>query len=613
MGERRLVGVPAAPGLAVGGARHLAGPALPTGEPAQVDPAERDAEAGLAAAALEAAAGELEALAAGLRGKGRADEAAIIEAGAMMARDPGLLASVEAGVRAHGRPAEHALAGGTAAAADLLASIPDPLLAARAEDVRSVGRRALRHAARLRGRSGNADEPAAAGQADPEAAAGDAAPVADDVGGTADAVLVAEDLGPADLAELGTEVVAVALAAGSPTAHAAVVARSRGVPMVVGLGPAVLDVGAGAPMAVDGDAGAVTAEPGAELADRADAAGRARAAAGERARTDRDLPAVTSDGRCIRVLANAAGIAELDAALAAGAEGAGLIRTELGFLDAAAWPARAAHEALLAPLLERLAGRTATVRVLDFGGDKTPPFLRGATARGLGLLLEHPAALDDQLDAIVATAGTAEVRVLLPLVETPAEVDAAAAALTAAAERAGSAAPPAIGAMVETPGAAACAPALAARSAFLSIGTNDLTAATLGVDRFAPGTAPAHDPRVLAHVAACARAASAAGIALEVCGEAASDPLTMPLLIGLGVDELSVGAARVGPVRAWVRALDAGECRELAAAALAAPDAAAVAALGAGLAGRLASGERGDAGGDGVERGVGVVAFGTEP
>jgi phosphoenolpyruvate-protein kinase (PTS system EI component) len=133
-----------------------------------------------------------------------------------------------------------------------------------------------------------------------------------------------------------------------------------------------------------------------------------------------------------------------------------------------------------------------------------------------------------------------------------------------------------LGAMIELPEAAEAATEIAAVSDFLSIGTNDLTHATLGTDRFAHGEAPAHDPRVLRHIATTARAAHAAGIPLEVCGEAASDPLVVPLLVGLGANELSAGAARVGSVRGWVRALDYGETERLAQSALEATDAAEV-------------------------------------
>jgi phosphoenolpyruvate-protein kinase (PTS system EI component) len=166
---------------------------------------------------------------------------------------------------------------------------------------------------------------------------------------------------------------------------------------------------------------------------------------------------------------------------------------------------------------------------------------------------------------------------------------------------------PPLGAMIETVAAAHDAPAIAAAADFLSIGTNDLTAAALGTDRFSPGTAVTHDPRVLELIARTTAAAAAAGTYVEVCGEAASDPVLVPLLVGLGVAELSVGAARVGAVRAWVRTLDAGACTRAAARALEAPDAAAAAAIGAGSlpqAGQ-AVGERADGQG-------GVVALGAQ-
>ena len=162
---------------------------------------------------------------------------------------------------------------------------------------------------------------------------------------------------------------------------------------------------------------------------------------------------------------------------------------------------------------------------------------------------------------------------LLPLVRGPEDVRLTRAMLAAHA--------PALrlGAMIELPEAAAAAHEIAAECDFLSIGTNDLTHATLGTDRFAHGEAPAHDPRVLRNIAAAAEAARHAGIPLEVCGEAASDPLTVPLLVGLGADELSVGAARVGTVRAWIRSLSYEDARELATKALAAADTAEVEGL----------------------------------
>jgi phosphoenolpyruvate-protein kinase (PTS system EI component) len=566
MAERRLRGSPASPGVAVGAARVLA-PA--TGEQARTQ--SWPLEVARASAALEAAGAELEATAKRLRAAGRGDEAAMIEAGALMGGDPALHDAVLAAVRDQRLAAGAAILAATAAHAGIIASLPDEHLAARADDVRSFGRRAARLAT---------GEPGDTGASAPEGPR----------------VLVAPDLGPAEVAELEDGVVAIALAGGGATAHAAIVARGLGIPMVVDAGGALLDLADGDELVVDGGRGEVVAAPSAERV----VAARAAMAAHARDAHDAGLPAVTRDGRVLRVLTNAAGAAEIRAGLAAGAEGVGLLRTELGFLDAIAWPDEAAHRATLdAAFAAAGPGVPVTVRLLDFGGDKVPPFLRDREERGIALQLTAPDALAAQLAAL---AGRADTRVLIPLVEAAAQVDAVRAGL-----------PPgtAVGAMVETPEAARRADELAARCDFLSIGTNDLTHATLGTDRFSSGAAPAHHPRVLQQVARVAAAARAAGIPLEVCGEAASDPVAMPLLVGLGVDELSVGAARVGIVRRWVRGLGFAEARELAERALRCDRAEAAARLVRGaLGGRLD--EPGDAGGEAIEGAARVGAVGTQ-
>jgi phosphoenolpyruvate-protein kinase (PTS system EI component) len=542
MSERVLSGAPASPGLAIGHARVLSHPSEePAREP--IPAAEAEAEAQRAREALVQAAAELSAIAASLRDQRRVDDAEIVETGALMAADPLLAAGVTAAVVEGGRAAPAALMEATEEHAAGIASLPDPVLAARADDVRSLGRRAARIAA------GAPGDPARNGSA---------------------FVLVAEDLGPADVAEHGSRLAGIALAAGGVTAHAAIIARSLGIPMTVLAGPELLRVADGTAVVVDGGDGTVVIEPSAARAELATAASEDRAHARARESADSSLPAVTSDGRPVNVLVNAATRAEIDAGLACGAEGAGLIRTELAFLDAASWPSRAEHAGMLAPLLAGLAGRPATVRVLDFGGDKVPPFMHGEPRRGIELLLAYPGAMRAQLAAIVDAARDADVRILLPMVRTADDVRITRAILGTLDGRVS------IGAMIELPEAADAAEAIAAECDFLSIGTNDLTHATLGTDRFAHGEAPAHDPRVLAHIAGTARAAKTAGIPLEVCGEAASDPLTVPLLVGLGADELSVGAARVGAVRAWVRAIGYGETVELAKLALRAGDAAEV-------------------------------------
>ena len=540
MAEQALQGLSASPGLAIGCARVLGGATVAR---ETVPDERRPAEVERAHAALRAAAAELEALAERVGG----DEAEIIRAGVLMAGDPVLVDDVERAVL-DGLSAPAALEAATTRHASAIAALDDETLAARAEDVRSLGRRAVRLV----------DEEGS----DPLTV----------VEGSADVVLVADELGPADVAELGPDVAGIALARGGPTAHAAVVARGLGLPLVVGLGAGILE--AEGEIVVDGGEGVVVLSPAAARAGAAADAQAARRAERAQALADRALPAVTLDGHSVRVLVNAATRAELDAGLAAGADGVGLLRTELAFLDAETWPTEAQHRAAIAPVLQGLAGRTATVRVLDFGADKTPPFLAGTQERGLELLLAHPDALDAQLRAIVDAGRDTELRILLPMVETAEQVHAVRARLPHGVS---------LGAMIETTGAVANAAAIAAASDFLSIGTNDLSHAVLGSDRFGGAAASATDPRVLVAMAATARAAAAAGKTLEVCGEAASEPDAVPLLVGLGAGELSVGAARVGAVRGWIRALRYDEL----------------------LQGRDAAGER-------VERDGRVVAVGPE-
>ena len=542
MSERVLSGAPASPGLAAGHARVLAEPSGASArEP--VPEAELETEAARARAARADAGAEVEGIAAGLRDSGRDEEAEIVETGALMAADPVLEAAVTDGVITRRLDAPTALLAASDEHAEVIASLPDPVLAARADDVRSVGRRAARIA------SGS----------------GASAP---QNGSTF--ILVAEDLGPADVAEHGAQVAGIALSGGATTAHAAIVARSLGIPMAVQAGALLLSVADGTALVIDGGEGEVILDPSPGRLELAESASRARAHARAKERAESALPAVTKDGRRVRVLVNAATPAEVAAGLSAGAEGAGLIRTELAFLDTGGWPSRADHVDMLTPLLLGLDALTATVRVLDFGGDKLPPFLRGEPRRGMELLLAHPGALRAQLAAIAEVADGAELRVLLPLVRSVEDVRLTRAILGTLGLAVS------LGAMIELPEAADGANAIAAECDFLSVGTNDLTHATLGTDRFSHGEAPAHDPRVLRHIASAAQAAQRVGITLEVCGEAASDPLTVPLLVGLGADELSVGAARVGAVRAWIRELDYADAAQLAQRALDATDPAAV-------------------------------------
>jgi phosphoenolpyruvate-protein kinase (PTS system EI component) len=290
----------------------------------------------------------------------------------------------------------------------------------------------------------------------------------------------------------------------------------------------------------------------------------------------RALPAVTRDGRKVRLLCNASTPVEVSAGLAAGAEGVGLLRTELAFLETGDWPTDSEHAEVLRPALALLAGRTATVRTLDFGADKTPPFLAGITQRGLELSLSYPDEFEAQLRGILETGAATVLRILVPLVRDAQQLRQARAQLDKALNAVAWSGPlPELGAMIETPEAASRAEEIAAEADFLSIGTNDLVQYTLGLDRELPlaTVQAAADPEVLGHIAAVVDAAHAHDLTVEVCGEAAGEAPLVVLLVGLGVDELSVAPARLDEVRTIVRRISAASAAQAARHAVAADSA----------------------------------------
>jgi phosphoenolpyruvate-protein kinase (PTS system EI component) len=550
---RRLVdGAPASPGVASGAARWLGRKAAASAAPLPAE--ERPAELDRAIAALDRAAAQILELAGRLRDEGRDADARLVETGALMAEDRMLRNAVAAAIDERGLDAAAAIEEAAESAAGAIASLPDETLAARADDVRSLARRA-------------------AGLA----TSGEGGGAPDDFAG---AILLATELGPADVLELGSDVNGIALGAGGVTAHAAIVARSIGIPMVVGLGDELDRVDDGEQVMLDGDAGTVVLEPQPDEVAAGVEAAAARRRARARAAATRELPSVTSDGRPVRVLVNAAGAAEVRVGLEAGADGMGLLRTELAFLESAHWPTEAEHRDALEPVLGALGPRaTATVRLLDLGGDKLAPFIGDDRRRGIELLLARPEALDAQLRAILTCGREVDLRVLIPMVRGVEDVRAVGAALTRAVEAVPCCPTPALGAMIETREAAVAAQRIAREVDFLSVGTNDLSASVLGTDRAAATAVAAHDPELLCLLAQVARAGARMGIPVEVCGEMASEPLMAPLLVGMGVTELSVGAARVGQVRAWIRALSYLDALALARSALASRSAEQIAAL----------------------------------
>ena len=554
-----LTGRAGSPGVGVGRALRVEAAvtdSVPEEAASRSIAAERDArdpvaEAARLQAALEISATELNDLAEQTTSRAGEEVGAIFVAQALFARDPGIVEPAMAEVAA-GVPAADAILAVTAQHADRLAAVDDDYFRERAADVRDIGRRVAAH---IRD------------QRRPDLWHPDGHP----------AVLVAADLDPSAIATLRRELVAgIVLAGGTPTGHAAIVARALGIPLVLGLGSAIDEIPADVAVAVDGSAGQVLVAPGAA----------ALAALGSITPTaDLDLPAtlgvISATG--VRVSANIASPLEAAAAAAAGADGVGLVRTELLFLGRHTPPTVDEQRATYAQIRARFGDRPIVFRTLDVGGDKPASWQTGPAeanpalgVRGVRLGQRQPDLLDDQLRALVEAAGDGELRVMLPMVAAREELDATRARLDAVVEsvaRAGGARPSRIllGVMIEVPSAAVMADAFAETADFFSVGTNDLVQYTLAADRTNPDLADlatALQPAVLRLIDGVVRATQVHDRHVAVCGEAAADPSVIPLLVGLGVDELSVTPAAIGIVRAVLDGLDPAECERLAASAL---------------------------------------------
>ena len=536
-------GVPVSGGIAAGTARVLPAATMKRGAPSS----NGDRTVGVDEA-LDAVAGELTNAAKRLRDSGHPDEAEIVSVGALIAGDPLLRSEVGDLVAGGGDPVG-SLTAVIERHAGAMEALGDPTLRERGADIRQVGRRA---AAVLRG------EPGPAAPAGPN-------------------VVIAEELGPAEVIGLdGGTVVAGVAVRGGPNSHTAIVARTLGLPLVLGVDPAILDTPGGTTVIVDGEAGTVTVAPAPDQLAKARVAMEAEAAHRSALAKERGLPSETMDGHRVYLLCNVATAAETVAGLEAGAEGVGLLRTELTFLEVTAWPNEDAHRRVLEPILTLLGGKAAVVRVLDFGGDKVPPFLArelpagsGPHIRGLPVLLAAKDALAAQLRAAVDLGRWSRLGILVPMVTSLREVRMAREIL----ERASAdvkAEVPELGVMVEVPSAALLADRFAQDVDFLSIGTNDLTEHVLGVTRRDPAARPAlaAHPSVLALINRVARAGREYGCAVRVCGEAASDPIVVPLLVGMGIEALSVSPARIDEVRARIRRLSFQDCAKVTAEAL---------------------------------------------
>jgi len=515
--------------------------------------------------AVAAARGEIDALHRQAVGQVGAAEAAIFEAHLLFLQDPALVEATRNRIYSEKINAEAAWQQETAAMAATYRGMADDYMQARAADIEDVAQRVLR---RLMG-----VEPPSLDFAAP-------------------AILIAGDLTPSDTARLDRErVLALCTELGGATAHSAILARALGIPAVVGLGHGVWSVGEGQRVAVDGDAGLLWLRPDDEQV-AALAARRETWLAGQRqAKAAGQGAAVTSDGRRVEIAANVGSPNDVAPALEFGAEGVGLFRTEFLFMGRVAAPTEAEQFDAYARAAAAAGDRPLIIRTLDVGGDKPLPYLDlGEEAnpflgwRAIRFCLERPDVFMPQLRAILrASAGARRnVKLMLPMIGTPAEVRAARAMLRTAQDDLRAAGVPfdegmEVGIMIEVPSAVAVADQLAREVDFFSIGTNDLTQYVMAADRGNPrvaGLANAFQPSVLRMVrdvvaAAHGRRDHAAGIWVGMCGELAGNPLATPLLVGLGLDELSMSAPAIPAVKAAVRRVSLADAQRIAAEALA--------------------------------------------
>ncbi len=550
-----LRGVVACAGLALGQAVRLvrAEPAVP----------ERGQGSGQELQQFEEARGRLRARLSRLAPPDGGARSGIVGAHLEFLDDPELLASARRRI-AQGQSAGFSWRAAVREAVGAIESLGDAHLAARVDDLRDLELQLLETLA------GTAEAPT---MRLPERA-----------------VLIARDLLPSQLLALdATRIAGICTVSGAATSHVAILAGAMGLPMLTGMDAEVVTIADGSTLLLDADRGSLTIAPGPDAIADAEARIAERARDQARLVTAAAFDCRTADGQRIEVFANVGSVAEAVAAVRSGAEGCGLLRTEFLFLDRNQPPDTTEQARQYQQVVEAFGGRPVVVRTLDAGNDKSIPFLPmppqdnpALGLRGIRASLWRPELLRAQVAAILAVRPAGRCRILLPMVNEVAEIEAVRRIIEEVAAETGGDARIPLGIMIETPASALGAARLAGHADFFSIGTNDLTQYVLAVDRMHPLLAAGLDalhPAVLRLIGEVCAAASTAGRGVAVCGGLASDPAAAPVLVGLGVGELSAIPAMIPAVKDRVRGHSLAECRDVARAALELDTAPAVRAL----------------------------------
>ena len=563
-----LSGIGASPGVAVGPVFRLEPEELAVRE-AEIEDCDLDHEIQAFRDALDLARHDLTAIRDGIAAEVGENAAAIYDAHLLILDDPDMIKAVESGVRDRHRNAAWVFQGVMSSVAARFDKIDDEYLRERRSDILDCERRVLRYLLGAARRS-----------------------VADL---KAPAVIIAHDLGPSEVAMLPRDkVLAFVLEVGGRTSHGAIVARGRGIPAVMSVKGVLQAVKAGDRAAVDGFAGTVEVNPDeSRTTSFQRRLERLRLQAGSLAAM-LEQPAVTLDGRRIELAANIEQPPDAAEAVDVGADGIGLFRTEFFYLNRVDRPSEEEQYGAYRGVTETMGGRPVIFRTMDLGGDKVASYL-GVThetnpflgLRGIRLALASPEMFRTQIRAIYRASAHGKVRMMFPMVSSVEELlktlelrDRVLADLKR--DRVPHDAHVETGIMIETPSAVWMADALAKHAEFFSIGSNDLIQYTLAMDRDNERLAHLYeplDPAVLRSIAHTVQAAHAAGRWVGVCGEMAGDPHTAALLVGLGVDELSVSCYDLPRVKAAVRSIRADAVRAVAEQALASASAAPVRAL----------------------------------
>ncbi|RMB36726.1 phosphocarrier protein HPr /phosphoenolpyruvate--protein phosphotransferase /PTS system IIA component (Glc family) [Sphingomonas sp. PP-F2F-G114-C0414] len=542
--DGRLPGVTASPGIAIGQAGLF--------RLAEIAVTREGAGATTERAALDAALALVADRLASKSATATGAERSILSAHTALLDDPTLTDAAHAAI-AQGDSAAYAWRTAIRGQADALKATGDARLAERADDMLDLERQVLR---------------ALAGE-----------DLDERLSFPPGTILLADDLLPSHLLGLDTaSIVGFCVERGGPTSHVAILAATMGLPALVAVGPALAEIAAGTPLILDAGAGLLHVAPDSETQAAAQTAFDAQTERRRAALANAAQECRTQDGVRIEAFANLGSADDADAAVRNGAEGCGLLRTEFLFLERDSAPSVAEQTADYQRIADTLDGRPLIVRLLDIGGDKPAPYLPIAAEenpalglRGIRVGLAHPEMLDAQLRAILAVRPAGQCRIMVPMIASLAELRAVRTALDAAAAATGHTEHVALGIMIETPAAAVTADLLASEADFLSIGTNDLTQYALAMDRGNPAVASDLDglhPAVLRLIARTCEGGAVHGKWTGVCGGLASDPLAVPILIGLGVTELSSAPALVPEIKALVATLTIDACRAHAAAAM---------------------------------------------